>query len=72
MKPVYKVLMADRNRHDPEKYDSFEIILDDSGFVHFKLNNPIYPLLTHCTPKQMANTLRWMADEIESIGDKNE
>ena len=71
MKPIYEMMMAERNRNKPDEYQSFEIFRDtDTGRVHFDSDKPIYSLMRHGTPAEIAETLRWMADEVESIGGK--
>ena len=71
MKPIYETLMAERNRDNPYEYQSFEIWRDtDTGRVHFEHDKPIYALMRYRSPADLAETLRWMADEIESIGGK--
>jgi hypothetical protein len=68
MKPIYETLQAERNRNNPDDYQSFEIWRDtDTGRVHFEHDKPIYALMRYGTPAEVAETLRWMADEIAGI-----
>jgi len=68
IKPICETFMAERNRNDPDNYDSFEIQRTvGNDRVFFKNGPPIYILLKDRTPNGMAETLRWMASEIEKI-----
>ena len=70
MKLFDETYLAERNRDDIDNYQSFEVHRDSwSHSVYFRAE-PIYALVRHCTPAEMAETLRWMATEIESIGGK--
>jgi hypothetical protein len=69
MKPIYETLMAERNRDNPDEYRAFEVQRDiESGRVFFESDRPIYALIRHEFPDELAETLRWMADEVEKIG----